>query len=121
MAESRTFTSSSNSCRTPTTTATGRVSPPPHPPCPEPGQAGPGVEAFLDVAGQQLVVAQGLVALDVGQPHLDQHAADVLVLELDGALGTPVQPRQQRAAVLGLAVVPAVDARPAVVTGRPGW
>src|SRR5262249_2408197 len=61
------------------------------------------------VREQHLEVAPGLVALDVGQSHADQDAADVGVLELDGRLLPAGQQRQKRASVLGLAVGLAVQ------------
>ncbi len=43
--------------------------------------------ASTSVARMRLVVAARLVPFDVRQAELDQHAADVLVLELDGPFG----------------------------------
>ncbi len=46
----------------------------------------------LDLRGEQaLIVSSWLVALDIRQPELYQDAADVLVLELDGAIGGPAR------------------------------
>jgi hypothetical protein len=62
-------------------------------------------EVGLDDAGEQgLVVAPGLVPLDVGHPQPDQHGADVGALELDGGVLPPGQQGPQGVAVLGLAV-----------------
>ena len=47
-------------------------------------EAGVLVKEALDLGGEDtLVVAPGLVPFDVRQAQLDQHTADVLVLELD--------------------------------------
>ena len=52
-----------------------------------------------------MVVAAGLVALDVRQAQFHQHAADVLMLELDGAFRSPRELRNERLAMLGLLVL----------------
>jgi hypothetical protein len=63
-------------------------------------------QVVIDGLGQDspLVVAGGLVAVDVRQAHADQDCADVLVLELYGAFRASVQERLQRPVVVGLAV-----------------
>ena len=64
-----------------------------------------GVQVVLDRLRQEplLVVPGGLVAVDVRQAHLQQDGADVLVLELDGALAAGVQAFAERLVVLRLA------------------
>jgi len=63
------------------------------------------IQEALDLRGEQaLIVSSWLVALDIRQPELDQDAADVLVLELDGAIGSPRQVGDQLLAVLRLLV-----------------
>jgi len=63
------------------------------------------IQEALDLRGEQaLIVSSWHVALDIRQPELDQDAADVLVLELDGAIGSPRQVGDQRLAVLRLLV-----------------
>ena len=52
-----------------------------------------------------LVVRRRFVAVDVGQSQLEQHGADVLVLELNRPLGSGGQPLPQQPVVLRLAVV----------------
>lgn len=67
-------------------------------------QAGVGFEIVADgVDEQRLRVHPRFIPVDVGQPHADQDGADVLVLELDGAVGAAVEERAETAAVLGFA------------------
>jgi hypothetical protein len=51
-----------------------------------------------------LIDPSWLVALDIGQPHLNQDAADVLALEFDGAIGSTRQEWHQSLSVPRLLV-----------------
>jgi len=64
------------------------------------------VEVGLHLVRQQrLVIRLRLLPIDIRQLSLDQHSADVLVLELDAAVATPLKRRLEPAAVLDLAEV----------------
>ncbi len=56
------------------------------------------------VASTRLEVSPWLVAIDVGQTHIHQHGADVLMFELDGAAGSLVELWGKSLAVLRLVV-----------------